>query len=282
MISTRAASENLQAAVKRAENTTEHTHLQLRDFLSRFPIMTPSNDRDALRDDIGLGAALVRKPSLLREQLDSLEALPLNKSNFEAGGLLRCVKPCGCPTKIRRRKHSTNGPFWALVDVQHAHVPPCRYKSRPSWTVTGGVSFVVAHLHFALKLSLNATKGAGAFSLSPNIAVTRLVDRQASPAFSLFDVVVGDFSRRRISNGSIDPVWGSPRGYRQYCDDPDLLEFFTLRWNFTGLARHLRSVRARLETIFENGEAHPFDTDVEGRTLLHVGRCNLACQRTAC
>lgn len=124
----------------------------------------------------------------------------------------------------------------------------------------------------ALQLSFRATKGAGAFSLSPNIAVTRLVDRRVSPAFGIFDNIVGGFSRKQLTNGSLEGPGATPRGYRQYTEpsDPDPDTFFVVRWDMTGLARHLERALVELQSLFEIGVASPLDTDIEGRTLLHV------------
>jgi hypothetical protein len=146
-------------------------------------------------------------------------------------------------------------------------LPSCKYVSKPAWAVEVGMAFVARCLSFAVQLSFRATKGGRAFSLSPNIAVTRHVDRQTSQAFALIDKILINFSRKQLSDGSLS---GTPLGYTQYSDDYDMSKFFFLKWDMPGLERHLQRVLMGLEKLFESGQASPLDTDLEGRTLLHV------------
>jgi len=271
IISTCATARITQMTAEKAQDAAEKTQVQLHDFLSRFGQFTiayseaihgpPSTQR--------IGVELVQKPSFLQEQLDDLKGVSLHDFSYNSSISRIRSRQCGCPMRTKWRSFAKRGPFWSSTKAQQTHLPSCKYVSKPAWAVEVGMAFVARCLSFAVQLSFRATKGGGAFSLSPNIAVTRHVDRQTSQAFTLIDKILINFSRKQLSDGTYG-LMGTPLGYTQYSDDRDMQTFFFLKWDMPGLERHLQRLLMRLEKLFESSQASPLDTDLEGRTLLHI------------
>ena len=90
--------------------------------------------------------------------------------------------------------------------------------------------------------TFSITSGAGAFAISPQLTLIRMVDNDRSPAF----LQVHDL----FTN------------LRQEAEQ--------------GVAHHLENAIKNLRRVFCNGSASPFDVDQNGRTLLHVSHiCRL-------
>ena len=126
-----------------------------------------------------------------------------------------------------------------------SHQPTCHlFASSPSTTVASfRIKRCGAFLAGALEASISITRGAGGLSISPNLRCARLVSRH-SPAFKL----VADLERQFLA-------W-PPK-------DMGKLEA-SLDMGIHGLA-----------LLFRDGEASPYDVDLEGSTLLHVRvRCS--------
>jgi hypothetical protein len=270
VISTRSVAEMAQLAAVKAQVAAEQVQIKMQELCSRFDCSaTPVVQADdASRTNTQLCARLMQKPSRLREQLDDLRRISASSLRLSPTTPRQGLRPCGCPMEAKRRNNVTKGPLWISNEIKQTHLPSCKQFSRQDWTVKAGLTLVSRTLLMALQLSFWATKGAGAFSLSPNIAVTRLVDRRVSPAFGIFDQIICNFSRKKLINRNRD-TW---RGYRLYFEpgDTDGNTFFVVRWDMTGLARHLGRALMELQSLFEGGVASPLDTDIEGRTLLHV------------
>lgn len=272
VISTKSVAGMAQSAALKAQVAVEQVPIELQELCSRFDFSTtPRFQADnACRTNTQLCVRLMQKPSHLCEQFDGVRWA-------SASSLLLCPtrprkgsRPCGCAMEAKRRRNVTKRLLWILNETKQTHLPSCKHFSRQDWTVKAGVTLVSWTLLMVLQLSFRATKGAGAFPLSPNIAVTRLVDRQVSPAFNIFDKIIRAFSRRQLTSGFWEGPWAILPGYLQYVEPSNLYTPLFLRWDMTGLERHLEHALVELQSLFESGAASPLDTDVEGRTLLHV------------
>jgi hypothetical protein len=76
------------------------------------------------------------------------------------------------------------------------------------------MTVVAKILSAALELSFTATRAAGAFSLSPSLAVTRHINRSKSPAFKFFNNFPNEFSFESTARQTLP-------GYGEYMKFPD-------------------------------------------------------------
>ncbi|KAH0536165.1 hypothetical protein FGG08_006929, partial [Glutinoglossum americanum] len=259
----REAAENTYRAFEQGRSANKEKQLQLEDVVSRLEEIALSLRATRAAPPTGsqVCVRMAQKPSYLRDLLDGLEDSAISGDMPLAVTHRGSTRLCDC-IMAKRRNAIVKGPFWAYAENQQPHLRNCKYFARPTWTFKGGALLPVKILSSALRLSFAATKGAGGFSLSPNFAITRLIDRGASPAFALFDTILRDYSKAE--------PW-SDHGHRRYYEPLDdyHIKYTPLRWDMVGLERHLYHVLGELEKLFEGGKASPLDTDAEGRTLLH-------------
>jgi hypothetical protein len=184
---------------------------------------------------------------------------------------LRSFRSCNC---ISTRTFRSRLSFVELLWSHPAqHVPSCTFHQK-TWRPEFRASMSIRTLGRILELSLAASCRAGGFAISPLLAVTRIVDRHASPAFQAFDQLHEACSKKRCikRNSRREPfqiqyherskiVWG------------ELDCRYTLVWNNLAVEEQLSRISAELPRLFETGLASPLDTDCYGNTLLHVCSC---------
>lgn len=106
-------------------------------------------------------------------------------------------------------------------------------------SVVGMRAVLGGFLSRVVEVSVSLTRGAGGFSISPNLTLKSMI-RDNSPAFDLFPESHGfTFASQRGLSGAF--------------------------------AAHTDRCLQQLKEIYSGGEASPYDIDYNGRTVLQVG-----------
>ena len=213
----------------------------------------------------GLQLSLMQKPSLLKEVCDRFEgsssspssqsphasSLNLPGSTLVARQPLR-DRPCACRKKlVFKLVYSSNvrnlyrnsrwdGKIYATTLTHHSD---CPLFTISEITEERGfrLSYCGAWLARAVYASVAITKGAGGFSISPNLAVRPVVPR-SSRIFKLFRHSPDNLPKELVKSRDLQS---------------------TLEWTICQLVR-----------LFEDKDASPYDVDEDGNTLLHVSSHN--------
>ena len=124
-----------------------------------------------------------------------------------------------------------------------SHHPTCYLFATSSSTTVAKfcVKRCGAFLSGAIEATISITRGAGGFSVSPGLRCAHVVPTN-NPAFELV--------------GRLKDIYWSFRRRRTDTDEVEL----SLKTAIQDLAR-----------LFHDGKASPYDVDLQGNTLLHVG-----------
>lgn len=204
---------------------------------------------------------LVSKPSALKAICDNMSNLE-TMSRADGSSLvssetvttepvcqeadMRSQFRCTCNPRrvLRRQKRSFGAVYFAKEAVtERVHVVGCPFAlfnihETNSWSA--GITFSAFRrvVSTAVNVSLSITAGAGGFGMSPSFTCFHM--RESSPAFQVVDVLL------RASNLS-----------RHKLTDEDVTKVFE-RGMYT------------LKTVLTSRTSSPFETDINGNTLLHA------------
>ena len=157
---------------------------------------------------------------------------------------------CLChPT--RYSKHWMVGSFLDVTHAshsEHSQSCPMRKFSKKTTTFKFGLNIPTWFVGRLIELTFSTTIGAGGLSISPQLSATRVIDRQASPVFILFDSVQYD-------------VWDYHMWFRSG------LPFNTTQ---SEIESKIKDLPRLCWEHYCKGEASPSDVDHEGQTVLHV------------
>lgn len=191
---------------------------------------------------------LLEAPRLLRSVCDEISrtenAAPFSsimesRAYVPSSSLHRKRRNCSC----RPSTYSLRIPFWGanLSSSALIHGEDCdlfKYPEREdSWNLR--VVYCGRLIAQAVTASMHLRRGAGGFSISPNLHCSRVVSSE-SPIFDLIDTqVFGIFDKK------------------------------------TNITSELNALMRKIEQLFRDGKASPRDVNEQGDSLLHVS--HLAC-----
>lgn len=206
-------------------------------------------------------AAVTAKPSLHGELLAAA-----GTSGLQTRATNRHI--CSCSVRMSRMTRFSFGSLTGIWKSQSRHFPGCKYHGSPV-TTEFRASILIRLLWKTLSFSFQLSTGAGGISLSPQFAITRIVDRRISPAFLLFDSIEVECARRI-------PVSRYKESARKtYHTSPDFtsrdyIRLYVLDWDTGALQISLENAVQDITMMLSMGYSSVQDTDSRGRTLLHV------------
>jgi len=156
------------------------------------------------------------------------------------------------------------------LNTRSEHQSHCTFYRR----FQGSIS-LVAHASLfpligkALQVTFAVKFGARGFSLSPTLNVTNVIQRSASPAFSLFDTAYPRFRTKIYLTKAERNAIGTSQIIHSECVRHRLYYYYW-KWDIAGIETHLEFIIAQLVRLFSSGQASCYDQDEHGRTLLHV------------
>jgi hypothetical protein len=253
----------------RARVAIENLEILMQNVQSRLDKLLPSEayGSHAPAVEKSLTFAMAKTPSYLRDRLDDLKHLsePLSNLQTRSSTHRAAFRSCGCPIETLRHQTTQRGPFRSTREVRQTHLPSCKHFKKASSTRTWRVTLAMRVLFWALDLSFKATSGAGGYGLWPGIAVTRPVDRNKQASFTIFEDL------KSCSSLEVHESWLSPTSRRYPLIIRDRrVGWYSFRWEMTALEDKLEFALETLQALFDKNEASPLDTDIEGRTPLHV------------
>lgn len=186
-----------------------------------------------------LGQRFAERPSLLKTACDDAQKFQLSLA-APASSL-----SCSCRTILdSRRKMSVYRPviLYREYSMKSFHSKECPFWTSPQKKHSLGLRICSnTFLKGILSASMSASRGAGGYSIAPNIHFRSIVPT-CSPAFTII---------RRISH-----------------DCSKVPDF----------SAYLATTLLHLRRLFASREASVSDTDKNGNTLLHV--CKIRCSKT--
>lgn len=198
--------------------------------------------------------SLMQSPSFFRKTCDEFKDLELDDAAKNIAhrtfmspstiGKTRMGKVCTCRFRASSQRYSSSQnsnlreSSWTVslrtANVCHHHDCPHSAWTESSWSLSFRLAYCNRLLASALQATVSFTNGAGGLSLSPTMSLTNLVSSD-SPAFALIR----------------DPILkGMP------ANDIE-----------AAVNQRVQSLRQ----LFQDRKASPYDVDVHGNTLLHVG-----------
>lgn len=239
------------------EQFSESSHIRAAKLVSsnvfRDPdllILTGVQESDVKSIQFGL----VQRPTLFRTICDGIKSREISDMAGRMAyrtvrtpsrvGIRRTGMVCTCASRTRSQQHSSSRSSysrktsWTVsmhsANTDHHHDCPHSAWVESSWSLNFRLAYYSRLLARAVQASVSFTKGAGGLSLSPTMRLRSLVPSE-SPAFAL----IGERFPWEMSANDIETV----------------------------VNQRVQSLRQ----IFQDRKASPYDVDVYGNTLLHVG-----------
>lgn len=219
---------------------------------------------------------LVSKPQVLQEVYTLLAdtEFKLKQAQYQPWvyktSPLHPFRQCNCKASSFATEVLSSS-FRLFLNTRSEHQPHCPFHKRFQGSISlGAHASLFPLIGKALQVTFAAKFGAGGFSLSPTLNVTNVIQRSASPAFSLFDTAYPRFRTKIYLTKTKERAIRTSQIIHH-----DLVRFYYWKWDIAGIEKYLEFIIAQLEYLFLSGQASCYDQDEYGRTLLHVNRPSL-------